>query len=555
MQKKKWRVLIIDDEFRIGMLIKKLIRWDELDMECVDVADNGETALRIIKEEIPDIVITDIRMPKINGLDLICMTRDISQKVKFIVVSGYKEFEYAHRALQYGVDDYLLKPINENELNDVLKKIYNELVMRENQSIERKEMQKKVSESKQIIKRDFLKNIIEQDDDIELKDARIHLNGDVYRGIDIKLDYVDYNKSDKKQDRLTVERVIIIVEGVLKAVSEEVLICEKENLHIYCLFNYSFSKAKVIKNSINDILSEIKKYLIGFEQYEVTIGVGTERTEFGEIRFSIKESLRAVENRIKAGTGRLIYVESIAGGIDVAGSGQGQDGLTSTRCLRENREEWKNFLEGYKENFCVSIESYSRENLEQCINQIYSNFMMCDDIDFSECYNVADELIKTFFGRIDMHQEEFWQVRKKLQGNCQHCYSIPQLKNLLKTELGSYLDMSREAIEAESAKPVRQAKQYISEHYSEKIVLEDIADIVDLNPVYFSVLFKKETGINFSTYLVNVRIEKAKEMLCSTNETIAAVGEKVGYRDSRYFSQIFTKMVGVKPVLYRKLHS
>lgn len=555
MQKKKWRVLIIDDEFRIGMLIKKLIRWDELDMECVDVADNGETALHIIKEEIPDIVITDIRMPKINGLDLICMTRDISQKVKFIVVSGYKEFEYAHRALQYGVDDYLLKPINENELNDVLKKIYNELVMRENQSIERKEMQKKVSESKQIIKRDFLKNIIEQDDDIELKDARIHLNGDVYRGIDIKLDYVDYNKSDKKQDRLTVERVIIIVEGVLKAVSEEVLICEKENLHIYCLFNYSFSKAKVIKNSINDILSEIKKYLIGFEQYEVTIGVGTERTEFGEIRFSIMESLRAVENRIKAGTGRLIYVESIAGGIDVAGSGQGQDGLTSTRCLRENREEWKNFLEGYKENFCVSIESYSRENLEQCINQIYSNFMMCDDIDFSECYNVADELIKTFFGRIDMHQEEFWQVRKKLQGNCQHCYSIPQLKNLLKTELGSYLDMSREAIEAESAKPVRQAKQYISEHYSEKIVLEDIADIVDLNPVYFSVLFKKETGTNFSTYLVNVRIEKAKEMLCSTNETIAAVGEKVGYRDSRYFSQIFTKMVGVKPVLYRKLHS
>lgn len=534
MQRKKWRVLIIDDEFRIGMLIKKLIKWDELDMECIDVADNGETALHIIKEEVPDIVITDIRMPKINGLDLICMTRDISQKVKFIVVSGYKEFEYAHRALQYGVDDYLLKPINENELNDVLRKIYNELVMRENQSMERKEMQKKVSESKKIIKRDFLKNIIEQEEGLEVKDARIHLDGDIYRGIDIKLDYVDYSKSDKKQDRLTVERVIIIVEEILKSVSEEVLICEKENLHIYCLFNYNYSKAKVIKSSINDILSEIKKYLIGFEQYEVTIGVGTERTEFGEIRFSIEESCRAVKNRIKSGTGRLIYVESIS---------------------RADKEEWKDSLEEYRENFFSSIESYSRENLDQCINQIYSNFMMCDDIDFSECYSAADELIEAFFGRIDMHQEEFQQVRKKLQGNCQHCYTIPQLKNLLKTELGDYLDMSREAIEAESAKPVRQAKQYISEHYGEKIVLEDIADIVGLNPVYFSVLFKKETGANFSAYLVNVRLEKAKEMLCSTNETIAAVGESVGYKDSRYFSQVFTKMIGVKPVLYRKLHS
>ena len=114
---KRWRVLIVDDEFRIAMLIKKLIHWDKFSMECVNVVDNGEAALRIIREERPDIVITDIRMPKINGLDLICMARETAKETKFIVVSGYKEFEYAHRALQYGVDDYLLKPINESELN------------------------------------------------------------------------------------------------------------------------------------------------------------------------------------------------------------------------------------------------------------------------------------------------------------------------------------------------------------------------------------------------------------------------------------------------------
>ena len=85
--------------------------------------------------------------------------------------------------------------------------------------------------------------------------------------------------------------------------------------------------------------------------------------------------------------------------------------------------------------------------------------------------------------------------------------------------------------------------------------MEDLAEIVGLNPVYFSVLFKKETGINVSAYLLNIRIEKAKEFLCNTNETIAAIGDRVGYKDSRYFSQIFTKQVGVKPALYRKLHS
>ncbi len=528
MQKRKWRVLIVDDEFRIGMLIKKLIRWEEFPLECADIVDNGEAAFHIIKEREPDIVITDIRMPKINGLDLICMTRELKKDIKFVVISGYKEFEYAHRALQYGVDDYLLKPINEDELNKVLGKICGQFELMEKETREKLELQETVAESKQIIRRDFLNNIIEQGGQPQMEDARVPLEGEIYRGIDIKLDYVDYRKSDKKQDRITVE----IVEKILNPAAEEVLICEKENLHIYCLFNYDDSRAKEIRGKINDILSEIQEYLLGFEQYEVTIGVGTERKDFAGISYSIKESKRAVLNRIKLGTGRLIYVENV---------------------FPENKA--KNPVARYKESFLASIESYGRENLELCINQIYSGFIMRDDIDFSVCYSAAEELIEIFFESMDVQPEEFRQMVKNTKNSCQHCGSVLKLKKLLKTELGNYLDIAREAVETESAKPVRQAKQYIEEHFGEKIVLEDIAAVVELNPVYFSVLFKKETEMNFSAYLLNVRMEKAKEMLCTTNETIAAIGESVGYRDSRYFSQTFTKTVGVKPALYRKLHS
>ena len=299
MQKRKWRVLIVDDEFRIGMLIKKLIRWEEFNLECADIVDNGETAFHVIKEELPDIVITDIRMPKINGLDLICMTRELKKSIKFVVISGYKEFEYAHRALQYGVDDYLLKPITENELNKVLKKICGQFELIEKETKEKLELQETVAESKQIIRRDFLNNIIEQDGQTQMEDDRVPLEGEIYRGIDIKLDYVDYKKYDKKQDRITALKIIEIVERILNPAAEEVLICEKENLHIYCLFNYDDSKAKEIRSRINDILSEIQEYLLGFEQYEVTIGVGREKKEFGEISFSIKESNRAVLNNLK----------------------------------------------------------------------------------------------------------------------------------------------------------------------------------------------------------------------------------------------------------------
>ena len=101
---------------------------DELNLDCMAVVDNGGTAFEIIQSEsCPNVVITDIRMPKINGLELIIMTKELQKDMKFIVISGYKEFEYAHQALKYGVEDYLLKPVSEDELNHVLKKISEEL--------------------------------------------------------------------------------------------------------------------------------------------------------------------------------------------------------------------------------------------------------------------------------------------------------------------------------------------------------------------------------------------------------------------------------------------
>jgi two-component system response regulator YesN len=121
-------------------------------------------------------------------------------------------------------------------------------------------------------------------------------------------------------------------------------------------------------------------------------------------------------------------------------------------------------------------------------------------------------------------------------------------------ETERFLKKIKEEVEKRSSKPVRQAQSYIENNYREKILLEDVACIVGLNPIYFSTLFKKETGTNFSQYLVNIRLEKAKELLTSTNQTIGAIAEEVGYKDIKYFSQLFSKNVGIKPAVYRKLH-
>ena len=535
MQYKKSRVLIVDDEFRIGMLINKLIHWNELDMECVDVVDNSEKALKIIQEEDVDIVITDIRMPRISGLDMISMVKNMEKGVKFVVVSGYKEFEYAHTALQYGVEDYLLKPINEKELNDVMKKISVENLNKYNQSLEKIKLEETITRSRHIIKRDFLKNIIDKEDTFDVNDSTNMLVGEIYRGIDIKLDYVDYNKYDNRQDKMTVEKIVSLVETSLKKNVSEVFLCEKDNLHIYGLFSYDYSKSKDIRNSINSLLSEINDYLMGFEQYVVTIGVGTERSDFSEIRFTIKESNKAICNRIKIGTERIIYAESIT--------------------FTKNNDQIEKLTADQKLAITNSIKSYSKDGIFNIIDKIVLDIRTNKNGDISYCYNLVENLITFFFENEDVQPDNFSDLERNIKSKCQHCYTLEMLSYLLKSSLGSVIDESREAMEAESSKPIRQAQQFIEEHYSEKIVLEDFTEVVGLNSVYFSVLFKKETGKNFSSYLTSVRMEKAKEMLCNTNETIAAIAYNVGYKDTKYFSQAFTKNVGVKPALYRKLHS
>lgn len=525
-------VLIVDDEFRIGLLIKKLIHWTELNMECLDVLDSGETAVKIIQEKKPDIVITDIRMPKVNGLDLIKTIRESDINVHFIVISGYKEFEYAHKALAYGVEDYILKPVNEKDLNDALHKIGKKLSDKEIFTKHQTELKRTIDKSNKIIRQNLLRNIIDQRENINLSDIPINMEGELYQGIDIKLDYIDCENMDIRHDTQTVNKVYSLVETAIRKELKEFLICQKDYLHIYCLFNYDRDKEKDIKELVSKILIQIKEYLMGFDQYEVTIGIGTKKCDFEEIRFSILESYKAVCNRMCHGTGRLIYAETFSEDMDI---------------------QLKKRFEKMRDSLYTSIDAYSAKGIESGICELFRLPETMENIDMSAYYMAAEKVIDLFFNYLD--KEELEDHKKLILARCQHCYKLEQLINLLIKSLGNCLEMLRETEENKSIRPIRQAKEYVEEHYAEKILLEDIAIIVDLNPVYFSALFKKETDMNFSTYLSTVRMEHAKKLLIDTNDTIAAIGDAVGYADQKYFSQLFKKIVGVKPAIYRRLHS
>ena len=147
------------------------------------------------------------------------------------------------------------------------------------------ELKRTIDKSNKIIRQNLLRNIIDQRENINLSDIPINMEGELYQGIDIKLDYIDCENMDIRHDTQTVNKVYSLVETAIRKELKEFLICQKDYLHIYCLFNYDRDKEKDIKELVSKILIQIKEYLMGFDQYEVTIGIGTKTCDFEEIRF------------------------------------------------------------------------------------------------------------------------------------------------------------------------------------------------------------------------------------------------------------------------------
>lgn len=530
MSEKK-SVIIVDDEIHIGVLIKELINWDRLNMECLGIFDNSLLALDFIENNKPDIIITDIRMPQINGLELIRRTKELGGNAHFIVVSGYREFEYAHKALAYGVENYILKPVNQDELNTTLSKIKVEISENSSLTAVKNELRRTVEEKEHLIRQNAWRKIIDQRNDFELEVAN-ELQGGFYQVWDIKLDYVNYDNRESRQDQITLDRIDQILEDSLGKFVKEILIHHKSNLHIYCLLNYIENDREVNIESTNLILSELTDYLRGFDQYIVTIGIGRTAKNIEDIRSSLKGAYRAVCNRLRYGAERVIYERDIPE----------YDDHVIEKVINQHRSD-----------LMINLDSFNIEGVKAQISVMFSELINTDNLDTTCCYLIAESIGNIISEKTNEGVTPY-QFKEKLVNCIQHCNRFVQLKKNMLRETERFLKKIKEEVEKRSSKPVRQAQSYIENNYREKILLEDVACIVGLNPIYFSTLFKKETGTNFSQYLVNIRLEKAKELLTSTNQTIGAIAEEVGYKDIKYFSQLFSKNVGIKPAVYRKLH-
>lgn len=528
------KVMIADDEERICQLIEALVDWKALDMEVAAVAHNGLEAAETVKKLRPDILITDIRMPGCSGLELIEKVKKYLPELEIIIISGYAHFEYAKSAIQFGVGEYLLKPINKTELTTTLERLREKIESRRQGEEDRQQLELKSKNNVERLREVLLDRLrTKREEDLTFQILRevyyLEMQPGCFQGIWLKIDSFEEHLGEEGK-RIVVERSGKLFESSLRNKCFAML-CKEQDWGGYIgILNYEESRQGEIRRILKDCLNQLEstKKLYGEIFFSLAAGsIVKEPSEMGE---SLREAGVMIEERLIRGTGRL---------LDYMPEGPS--------ALHE-----KSLPEKYLRTVTHAVEILSEEEAKKALKQLKDSVLEVKDVRGYELF----ELINSC-GALFLSQVEFKERREVLQhflNRCRQCSSQDALFQALGDLQKTYISELVRQREGDMLRPIRQAKQYIRSHYSEPITQEEVSGIVGLSSTYFSALFKKEEGEGFAKYLTGVRMEQAKILLRESNCSVSEICRRVGYNDLKNFTHNFEKATGLKPSAYRKLY-
>ena len=531
-------VVVVDDEKWMISLIKRLI--DVPQVEIVGETQKSREALELIRSTRPDVVITDIRMPGMNGLELVEAVKKEFQDMDFIMVSGYQDFEYAYQALKLGVCEYLLKPVKQEELRQTLEKLVKKKLPGKTpgQGIAGGSA---AEGDKNSLRKEFMRRIVKgMTEPIPLEyleqaqRSGLFADAGMYgQGIMVKIDNLKGKQPVTVSDRN--RYVVGICENLKgdleKAAADVEYITDADTGYLLAFHDNGAQIRNILQKRCSIYIREENLKYGGV--LAVTAGIGSLQPDFKDVPMSFCHARQALRSRIECGCGECF---SYSGRNQWSGRKiLKEDELdTFIRCLHSldrtgAQAAWQNYFS--REEIPEGKGGYYFALAEQALNLI--EMELCSLVDFPPDFPES----------------------RKYKEVLDSCGKKEQLSMTLSAYLGEAMDFCGEKMRSREGRLIRLAKDYVMENYSRPIGLNEAAETVSLSPVYFSTVFKEQTGENFTVFLQNVRISKSKDLLKNTRLTIKKVAEQVGYSDEKYFSRLFMKVTGVKPVEYRKFYS
>ena len=533
---RKIKVFLVEDEVVIRSGVKKSINWEQEGYEFVGEASDGELAYPMILKEKPDILITDIRMPFMDGLELSRLVKKELPDIKILILSGYDEFEYAKKAIKIGVTEYLLKPISAAKLTEVLNAVA-ETIRQENE--EKNLLETYFAEMRENTERDkmrlFEKLLMGDLSMGEILEAGerfgMNLGASCYKIVLFKI-------LANLENHVYAEQMVDACSSVEQAASM------MEGVYVFqrgvegWAFLLTAQDEKSMEESAKILYQNLKQAMKNYKQLEYFGGIGSTVPRIRSLKQSFREADRAFAARFVEETNQIISQKEFE-------KSQMEEGLKMQGVVQigKSREMLQKFLSnGTREEVKAFSDAYisriEEENIRSTMVRQYVVIDVCIVIlSFCERISSANRL-----------QEEAEELQKMMQ----KIHSLSEIKKYV-------VRLLNEAIELRDAESGRRysdliaaAKKEIENHYmTEEISLNTVAISVGMSPSYFSSIFSKEAGKTFVEYLTEVRIEKAKEFLMCSSMKTSEIGYEVGYKDPHYFSYIFKKVQGCSPKEYR----
>ena len=532
---RKIKVFLVEDEVIIRSGVKKSINWEQEGYEFVGEASDGELAYPMILKEKPDILITDIRMPFMDGLELSRLVKKELPDIKILILSGYDEFEYAKKAIKIGVTEYLLKPISAAKLTEVLNAVA-ETIRQENE--EKNLLETYFAEMRENTERDkmrlFEKLLMGDLSMGEILEAGerfgMNLGASCYKIVLFKI-------LANLENHVYAEQMVDACSSVEQAASM------MEGVYVFqrgvegWAFLLTAQDEKSMEESAKILYQNLKQAMKNYTQLEYFGGIGSTVPRIRSLKQSFRAD-RAFAARFVEETNQIISQKEFE-------KSQMEEGLKMQGVVQigKSREMLQKFLSnGTREEVKAFSDAYisriEEENIRSTMVRQYVVIDVCIVIlSFCERISSANRL-----------QEEAEELQKMMQ----KIHSLSEIKKYV-------VRLLNEAIELRDAESGRRysdliaaAKKEIENHYmTEEISLNTVAISVGMSPSYFSSIFSKEAGKTFVEYLTEVRIEKAKEFLMCSSMKTSEIGYEVGYKDPHYFSYIFKKVQGCSPKEYR----
>ncbi|KRF42163.1 response regulator [Paenibacillus sp. Soil787] len=535
-----YKIVIADDEDNVREGIRESLNWDELGFGVVGVFENGREVIQAMEQLQPDVVLTDINMPFMDGLEVSRYLFEHYPHTKIIILTGYDEFEYAQEALKLKVHDYILKPNTADELHEILSKVKADLDDENRKVEDLSKLKQQLRESLPLVRERFLNQLVtgnirggKLEDKLAYLDIDLSLSRSHY--VVAVIDVDDHGELQRFYPESESELLYFAVCNI----SLEIIAREKNGI----VFQNNSEKTIVILYGENvetlreealRILEEINLSVKEYLRFTVSIGVGDICTSLNKIHLSHKRASTALEYRFFLGKNRIIHISDIEGELDESIP---YDKLWERKLVLGLKSGTQHEIEVIVENIIKNLkESYLP--MDRCyihIQQIIVSIMdALEELDIREALHNSAALspLTVIYGLKTLDEVEVW-----LKSYCSRTTNI-----ILETR-NNFCKMQ-----------AMKAEEYIKENYADtKISMDAVCKYLVLSTSYFSLIFKNHTGETFISYLTRIRVEKSKELLKCTDLKTYEIADRVGYTDPHYFNLIFKKAMGMTPTEYRRM--